>query len=53
MAKKGNRLHIILESTESGHSYHSTKSKVNTKARLEVMKFDPKLRKHVMYREKK
>ena len=49
MAKKGNRHHIILESTESGHSYHSTKNKQNTPDRIEVTKYDPVLRKHVSY----
>lgn len=53
MAKKGNRVHIVLESTESGHQYHSTKSKINTKERIEIKKFDPLLRKHVSYKEKK
>jgi large subunit ribosomal protein L33 len=53
MAKKGNRVHIILESTESGHSYHSTKNKANSKERLEIKKYDPTLRKHVHYKEKK
>lgn len=53
MAKKGNRNHIILESTESGHSYHSTKNKQNTPERIEITKFDPVLRKHVKYKEKK
>ena len=27
MAKKGKRHHVILQSTESGHSYHTTKNK--------------------------
>ncbi|RAP26975.1 50S ribosomal protein L33 [Candidatus Marinamargulisbacteria bacterium SCGC AG-343-D04] len=53
MAKKGNRHHIILESSESGHSYHSTKNKQNTPDRIEVTKYDPVLRKHVSYKEKK
>ena len=30
MAIKGNREHIVLKS-ESGHTYHTTKNKVNTK----------------------
>ncbi|MBI59925.1 50S ribosomal protein L33 [bacterium] len=53
MAKKGHRQHIILESTESGHSYHTTKNKNNTSERLEISKFDPKLRRHAIYKEKK
>ena len=39
MAKKGHRQHIILESTESGHSYHTTKNKNNTSERIEVKIF--------------
>ena len=53
MAKKGHRQHIILESTESGHSYHSTKNKNNTSERIEVKKYDPLIRKHAVYKEKK
>ncbi len=53
MAKKGHRQHIILESTESGHSYHSTKNKNNTSERIEVKKYDPLIRKHAIYKEKK
>ncbi len=53
MAKKGHRQHIILESTESGHTYHTTKNKNNTSARLEIKRFDPLLRRHVEYKEKK
>ena len=53
MAKKGHRQHIILESSESGHTYHTTKNKNNTSDRVEIKKFDPLLRKHVSYKEKK
>jgi large subunit ribosomal protein L33 len=53
MAKKGNRVHIILESSESGHTYHSTKNKANSKERLEIKKYDPFVRKHATYKEKK
>ena len=53
MAKKGHRQHIILESTESEHSYHTTKNKNNTSERLELKRFDPHVKKHVTYKEKK
>lgn len=53
MAKKGNRNNVILESSESGHVYHSTKNKRNTTERIELKKYDPVLRKHVTYKEKK
>ena len=53
MAKKGKRHHVILQSTESGHSYHTTKSKDNSKEKLEIKKYDPTIRKHATYKEKK
>ena len=53
MAKKGDRKQVILESTESGHSYHTKKNKRNTVERMEIKKYDPHLRKHVIYKEKK
>lgn len=53
MAKKGHRQHIILESAESGHTYHTTKNKNNTSERIEIKKFDPIIRKHATYKEKK
>ena len=53
MAKKGHRNHVILESSESGHQYHTTKNKINTTDKLELKRFDPLLRKHVLYKEKK
>ncbi len=54
MAKtKGNREIIKLRSTESGHVYTTKKNKVNTTSRLELKKFDPVIRKHVIYREQK
>lgn len=53
MAKKGNRNHIVLTSSASGHEYHSTKNKKNTTERLAIKKFDPLVRKHVEYKEKK
>lgn len=53
MAKKDNRQHVILKSTESGHSYHTNKNKRNTTEKIEIKKYDPLLRKHVLYKEKK
>ena len=53
MAKKGHRQHIILESSESGHQYHTTKNKNNTSEKLELNRFDPIARKHCNYKEKK
>jgi large subunit ribosomal protein L33 len=53
MAKKGKRNAVIMNSTESGHSYHTQKNKENNSERLELKKYDPLLRKHVVYKEKK
>ena len=52
MAKgKGNRILVKLKSTESSHYYHTTKNRQNNPERVEIKKFDPTLRKHVLYRE--
>ncbi|MCA9742457.1 50S ribosomal protein L33 [candidate division KSB1 bacterium] len=53
MAKKGNRIKIKLQSSESPHFYFTTKNKQKTPARLEINKYDPVLRKHVKYKETK
>lgn len=53
MAKKGVRIHIEMESEETGHRYHTFKNKQNTTERLKVKKYDPIARKHVEYSEKK
>ena len=43
-----------LESTaKTGHYYTFTKNKKKQVEKLSVMKYDPKIRKHVLYREKK
>ena len=51
--KKGIRRHVILKSTESGHMYHTEKSSRNTPDRMNIMKFDPLVKKHVIYKEEK
>ncbi|SVC12260.1 uncharacterized protein METZ01_LOCUS265114 [marine metagenome] len=51
MAKNKNRDQIKLKSTESTHMYYTDKNKRNTTSRLEIRKYDPILRKHVVYRE--
>jgi large subunit ribosomal protein L33 len=49
--KKGDRIVIKLKSTESEYIYYSEKNKRNDTARLEINKYDPLLRKHVLFRE--
>ena len=54
MATKGGREKIKLESTAgTGHFYTTNKNKKTTPEKLEFMKFDPKARKHVLYKETK
>lgn len=54
MAKvNGGRNVITLQSTESAHSYSTSKNKRNSSGRLEIKKYDPVLRKHTLYKEKK
>lgn len=58
MAKKGNRVQVILECTEHKESglpgmsrYITTKNKKNTTERLELKKFNPVLRKMTVHKE--
>lgn len=52
MAKKtGNRVIIRLRSTESPYTYSTTKNKRNTTDRLQLKKYDPVLKKHVLFKE--
>lgn len=53
MAKKGKRILVKMRSSESGHMYYTEKNRDNTKARLELRKYDPHVRKHVLYKETK
>jgi large subunit ribosomal protein L33 len=53
MAKKGNRIVVKMKSTESGHMYITSKNRRTTTARLELKKYDPLVRRHVIYRETK
>jgi large subunit ribosomal protein L33 len=53
MAKTGARSIIKLRSTESPHFYSTTKNKRNSTARIQLKKYDPTLRRHVLYKEEK
>ena len=45
---------IKLESSAgTGHFYTTTKNKRAKPEKIEIMKYDPKARKHVMYKEGK
>ncbi len=54
MAKKGKREKIKLESSAgTGHFYTTVKNKQNTPSKLEMKKYVPVVRNHVVYKEKK
>lgn len=43
----------LVSSAKTGHFYTTTKNKRNTSEKLEMLKYDPVVRKHVMYKEAK
>ncbi len=58
MAKKGNRIQVILECTEHKDSgkhgtsrYITTKNKKNTPDRIEIKKYNPILKKVTVHKE--
>ncbi|MDQ1086044.1 MULTISPECIES: 50S ribosomal protein L33 [unclassified Siphonobacter] len=58
MAKKGNRIQVILECTEQKTSgvpgmsrYVTMKNRKNTTARIELQKYNPFLKKHTLHKE--
>ena len=53
MAKAGSRVTIKMSSTERPHRFSTTKNKRNTPGRMELRRFDPVVRRHVLYREEK
>jgi large subunit ribosomal protein L33 len=54
VAKEGPRIKIkLLSSAGSGYFYTTTKNRRNTAEKLELKKYDPKVRKHVVFKEAK
>jgi large subunit ribosomal protein L33 len=53
MAKnKGNRILIAMECSETGaRSYITSKNRINTEGKLELKKYNKKLRKHTLCKE--
>lgn len=43
----------LVSSADTGHFYTTTKNKRTMTGKLEIKKFDPKARKHVLYKEAK
>ena len=52
MASKRDKIRLV-SSAGTGHFYTTDKNKRTTPAKLEFMKFDPVVRKHVSYKEAK
>ena len=53
MAKNAKRVQVKLKSSESTYIYYTVKNKQKTTTRLELNKYDPILRKHVVFKESK
>ena len=58
MAKKGNRIQVILECTEQKNTdvagtsrYITTKNRKNTPERIELKKYNPNLKKMTVHKE--
>jgi len=43
----------LVSSAGTGHFYTTVKNRRNTTEKLELKKYDPVVRKHVVYKEKK
>lgn len=43
----------LVSSAKTGHFYTTNKNKRNTTKKLELKKYDPVIRKHVIYKEGK
>ncbi|MEW4983392.1 MAG: 50S ribosomal protein L33 [Cycloclasticus sp.] len=43
----------LVSSAKTGHFYTTTKNKRNMPEKMEIKKFDPTIRQHVMYKEAK
>jgi len=43
----------LVSSAGTGHFYTTTKNKRTMTEKMEIKKFDPKVRKHVIYKEAK
>ena len=52
MAGKRDKIRMI-SSADTGHFYTTDKNKKNTPGKMEMKKYDPVERKHVMYKEGK
>ena len=53
MAKSARDKIRLISSAGTGHFYTTTKNKRNTPDKMSMKKYDPVVRKHVMYKEGK
>ena len=53
MAKSAREKIKLVSSAGTGHYYTTTKNKKEHPDKMETKKFDPKIRKHVLYKESK
>jgi large subunit ribosomal protein L33 len=53
MAKSSREKIRLVSSAKTGHFYTTDKNKKNMPGKMEIMKFDPVVRKHVIYKEAK
>ena len=53
MAKSAREKIRLVSSAGTGHFYTTDKNKRTTPDKIEIKKFDPVVRKHVMYKEGK
>jgi large subunit ribosomal protein L33 len=53
MAKSARDKIKLISSAGTGHFYTTTKNKKNTPGKLEMRKYDPRVRQHVTYKEGK
>ena len=51
MRRKANRVPVMLHSETGQHVYVTAKNRHNTPGRLTLRKYDPRLRRHMVYRE--
>ena len=53
MAKSARDKIRLVSSADTGHFYTTDKNKKNMPGKMEIKKYDPVVRKHVMYKEGK
>ncbi len=52
-SKGGPRVNVKMASTESPYRFMTTKNKRNNPQRLQLRRYDPVVRRHVLFKEEK